>query len=100
MDLVDDLGKIQLFDPLALPSIDRKDNQSGNFVNSEKASDDLLSTDATNSWRAPIYDEFPDNEPISIIGQHLDLTIASTPQGHFMYWKGLGPKNYSDTTHD
>ena len=40
---------------------------------------------------ASIYDKFPDNEPISIIGQHLDLTIAFMLQGRFMYWKVLEP---------
>ena len=42
-------------------------------------------------WESPIYDEYPDNEPISIIGHHLDLTIAATSQGRFVYWKGMEP---------
>ena len=37
------------------------------------------------------YQQYSDNEPISIIGHHLDLTITSTSHGWFMYWKGMEP---------
>ena len=37
------------------------------------------------------YQQYSDNEPISIIGRHLDLTITSTSHGWFMYWKGMEP---------
>ena len=61
-----------------LTSNDRKKIQFENFFNPKKGLEGL-------------HDEFPDNESIIIIGQHMDLTIVSTPQGQFMYWKGLEP---------
>ena len=36
-----------------------------------------------------MHDETLDDKPISLIGHHLGLTIVSTSQGHFIYWKGL-----------
>ena len=41
--------------------------------------------------KTPIDDEIFDDEPVSPLGHHLGLTIASTPQGRFIYWKGLEP---------
>jgi len=89
-ELAEDLSRIQLSDLLGGPSLgDQERFQSETFFDPGKASDDLLITDATNPWEAPVTDELLDNEPISIIGKHLDLTIASTPQGRFVYWKGM-----------
>jgi hypothetical protein len=34
-------------------------------------------------------DETLEDEPISLIDHHMGLTIASTSQGNFIYWKGL-----------
>jgi hypothetical protein len=33
----------------------------------------------------------PDGHTESFLGSHLGLTITSTPQGHFVYWKGFEP---------
>jgi hypothetical protein len=33
----------------------------------------------------------PDDCPESLLGNHLDLTITSTPQRRFVYWKSLEP---------
>jgi hypothetical protein len=35
---------------------------------------------ATACWGAPVF-----------LGSHLGLTINTTPQGRFMYWKGMEP---------
>ena len=85
--LVDNLNKAQLSNLLEeLPPNDQGNTQSETFFDLEKVSDDMLNIDATNFWEAPILDEVQDNEPISIIGQHLDyFTIASTAQGSFVY---------------
>ena len=64
---------------------DLEEIQSENFFNLEKASKTTHSTNATNHGKALEHDENLDDEPISVIGRHLDLTFASTPQGHFMY---------------
>ena len=96
--LASNLSKIQLFDLLRrqpsdhdITLSDQKEIQSETFSDLEKVADDLLITDATTPWEALIYDEYPDNEPIFIIGQYLDLTIASMSQGRFIYWKGIEP---------
>jgi hypothetical protein len=34
----------------------------------------------------------PDGHTESFLGSHLGLTITSTPQGRFMYWKGFEPE--------
>ena len=70
---------------------DRGEIQSKNVLNLERESKIAHSLYATNHGKALSCDETLDDEPISIIGRHHDLTIASTPQGHFMYWKGLEP---------
>jgi hypothetical protein len=56
---------------------------------------------ATIRWEAPVLDNHSqlDDYPESFLGNQLGLTIISTPQGHFMYWKCLEPSNYSNTTH-
>ena len=64
---------------------DREKIQFENFFNLEKTSKTTHSTNATNHGKALAHDENLDDEPISVIGRHLDLTFASTPQGHFMY---------------
>jgi hypothetical protein len=48
---------------------------------------------ATACREAPVLDNHsqPDDHPKSFSGSHLGLTITSTPQGRFMYWKGLEP---------
>jgi hypothetical protein len=33
----------------------------------------------------------PDDHPEFFSDSHLSLTITSTPQGRFVYWKGLEP---------
>jgi hypothetical protein len=62
----------------------------------EKDLDRLLKIgegEATACWEAPIFDIYShlddDSEPFS--GSHLGLTIASTPQGRFVSWKGMEP---------
>ena len=92
MKLVDNLNKAQLSNLLEeLPPNDQGSTQSETFFDLEKASDDTLNIDTTNFWEAPIIDELRDSELISIIGQHLNFTITSTPQGRFVYWKGMEP---------
>jgi hypothetical protein len=48
---------------------------------------------ATACWEAPIFDKYSDldddSKPFS--GSHLGLTITSTLQGQFVYWKGMEP---------
>jgi hypothetical protein len=48
---------------------------------------------ATARREAPVLDNHsqPDDYSESFLGNHLGLTITSTPQGHFVYWKGLEP---------
>ena len=88
--LADDINKIQLSDllgeqtPYHNSTWSRRETNL-NFFDLEKISDNSITTDATKLWEAPIYEEYPDNEPISIIGHHLDLTIAATLQGSFIY---------------
>ena len=92
MNFVDNFNKAKPSDLLeGSPPNDQRNTQSESFFSLEKASDGKLNIDATNHWEAPIIDELQDSEPISIIGQHLDFMIASTPQGHFVYWKGMKP---------
>jgi hypothetical protein len=46
----------------------------------------------TTTYReAPVLDNHSesDDDPESFSGNHLGLTISSTPQGCFVYWKGL-----------
>jgi hypothetical protein len=38
----------------------------------------------------------PDGHSESFSGSHLGLTITSTPQGHFIYWKGFEPSELLD----
>ena len=91
--LVDNLNKAQLSNVLKeLPPNDHGNTQSETFFDLEKASDDTLNIDTTNFWEAPIIDELRDSELISIIGQHLNFTITSTPQGRFVHWKGMVPQ--------
>jgi hypothetical protein len=42
---------------------------------------------------APVLDNHSqlNDYPESFLGNHLGLTLTSTPQGHFMDWKGLEP---------
>ena len=84
--------KSKLFDLLEeLLSNDRKDIQSENFFILEKDLEIAHCPYATNHVKALACNETIDEEPISVISHHLDLTITSTSQGHFMYWKGLKP---------
>jgi hypothetical protein len=48
---------------------------------------------ATAHWEAPALENHsqPDGHTESILGSHLRLTITSTLQGHFVYWKGFAP---------
>jgi hypothetical protein len=48
---------------------------------------------ATTRREAPVLDNHPqpDDYLELFLGNYLGLTITSTPQGHFMYWKGLEP---------
>jgi hypothetical protein len=48
---------------------------------------------ATTCREAPVSDNYSesDDDPESFSGSHLGLTITSTPQGRFVYWKGLEP---------
>ena len=92
-ELADNLSKILFSDLLEeLSSNDQENIQSKIFFDLEKDLDDSPSADATNFWEAPNIDELPKTEPISIIGQHLDFTVASTPQGHFMYYRAWSPR--------
>ena len=59
------------------------------FFNSKKVLETNLNLHPTNHREAIMCDETLDGKSISIIGRHLDLTIISTHQGNFMYWKGL-----------
>jgi hypothetical protein len=38
----------------------------------------------------------PDNHTKTFSGSFLGLTITSTPQGHFVYWKGFEPSKLLD----
>ena len=38
-----------------------------------------------------IHDEHPGNQSVTIVGQHLGLTIATTPNVHYLYWEGMEP---------
>jgi hypothetical protein len=38
----------------------------------------------------------PDGHTESFLGSHLGLTITSTSQGRFMYWKGFEPSELLD----
>jgi hypothetical protein len=38
----------------------------------------------------------PDGQSESFSGSHLHLTITSTPQSCFMYWKGIEPSELLD----
>jgi hypothetical protein len=46
---------------------------------------------ATFCWEAPVFDKYTDSDDDSetFSGCHLGLTITSTPQGRFVYWKGM-----------
>jgi hypothetical protein len=46
---------------------------------------------ATACQGAPIFNNYSnsDDDPGSFSGCHLGLTITTTPQGRFMYWKGM-----------
>jgi hypothetical protein len=48
---------------------------------------------ATARRKAPVLNNHsqPDDYPNSFLSNHLRLTIASTSQGRFVYWKGLEP---------
>jgi hypothetical protein len=48
---------------------------------------------ATTCREAPVLDKYPDSDDDSepFLGRHLGLTIASTPQDWFVYWKGMEP---------
>jgi hypothetical protein len=47
---------------------------------------------ATACREAPVLDNhLESNDSESFSGNHLGLTIMSTLQGHFVYWKGLEP---------
>jgi hypothetical protein len=54
---------------------------------------------ATTCREAPVLNNHSqlDDHPDSFLGNHLGLIITSTQQGHFVYWKGLEPLNYSNT---
>jgi hypothetical protein len=52
--------------------------------------------DATACWEAPIFDTYDsdfDDSAEPFMGGHQGLMITSTPQGRFMYWKGMKPSN-------
>jgi hypothetical protein len=48
---------------------------------------------ATACWEAVVLINHsqPDDHPESFLDSHIGLTITSTPQGQFVYWKGLEP---------
>jgi hypothetical protein len=59
----------------------------------------LKDEEATAHREAPVLDNHsqPDDYPESFSGNHPGLTITSTPQGRFVYWKSLEPSSYSNT---
>jgi hypothetical protein len=48
---------------------------------------------ATACREAPVFDKYSESDDDSETSQgcHLGLTITSTPQGRFVYWKGMEP---------
>jgi hypothetical protein len=61
-----------------------------------------MRTPATACWEAPIFNKYSDSDDDSepSIGSHLDMTITSTPQARFVYWKGMEPSELlDDSTH-
>ena len=54
--------------------------------------------EATTCWEAPIFDSYPDSDDDSTrsLDEDLSLTITSTPQGRFVYWKGFEPPELLD----
>jgi hypothetical protein len=55
---------------------------------------------ATTYHEAPIFDSYSDSDDDSkpLSDCHLGLTITSTLQARFMYWKGMEPLSYSNMT--
>jgi hypothetical protein len=53
----------------------------------------IVDEGATACRGAPIFDNYLDSNdnPESFLGSHMGLTITTTPQGRFMYWKGMEP---------
>ena len=81
----------RLSDQVRRLCLDQEEIQFENFSNLEKGSEISHSSPATNKGKASMHDEALDDEPISIIGHHLGLMVASTSEGYFTYWKGLEP---------
>ena len=54
--------------------------------------------EATTCWEAPIFDSYPDSyyDSTRSLDEDLSLTITSTPQGRFVYWKGFEPPELLD----
>jgi hypothetical protein len=62
-------------------------------TSSSRSSGGLEDEGATACREAPVLDNHsqPDDHLEYFSGSHLGLTITSTPQGRFVYWKGLVP---------
>lgn len=58
---------------------------------------DTRKAEATACWETPIYDNYSDSdngaEPLK--GDHQDLIISLTPQGHFYIGRAWSPLNYA-----
>jgi hypothetical protein len=58
----------------------------------------ILDEGATACRGSPIFDNYSDldDDPESFSGSHLGLTITTTPQGRFVYWKGMEPSELDE----
>jgi hypothetical protein len=65
---------------------------------SSQSQEGLGDEGATTRWAAPALENYsqPDGHTESFFGSHLGLTITSTPQGRFVYWKGFEPSELLD----
>ena len=57
----------------------------------EEASADNQNDGVVPSKKHADLEYFQPDSPISIIGNHLEFMVASTPQCRFVYWKGMEP---------
>jgi hypothetical protein len=51
----------------------------------------LEQDDAITFGKALIHDEHPGNQLVTIVGQYIGITIASMPNGHYLYSEGMEP---------